>query len=235
MKRPAFELDEPDDGATVNDVSQPLASSSSSMKDPDDDAVVDGLQPCSKDDAAVAASSSTPSARSFDCEMLERASDIVTVDMSWQGLNVRPEYCESLLDRTKDIEVRKYALGTHGTSNIMYLIKTKGNQKAATPSIVGIVEFASGHRQYTSADEFEADRHRHLIPARSEFDIRPDSPTRLYAWWVRSVIRFHQPISLAGLPARSMIGWSKPVRVQAQVSRLDSMRIHDLKTHGHSY
>ena len=159
------------------------------------------------------------------------AADIVSVNLRCTGLNVRPEFADKLVDGVKDIECRKYPLGSHGTEACAFVIRTKGRQKHTCPAVIGLVEFVPRSRRYLHQAEFAADRHRHCIPKGSESDWLGPEPSPMYAWWVRSFFRFAEPIPLDGsrqLPARNMIGWCRPVDLEVSMTRVDSMRLNDI-------
>eukprot|EP00435_Cladocopium_sp_Y103_P065672 s735_g27.t1 len=155
------------------------------------------------------------------------STDLVSVDLRCAGLNVRPEFADKLVDGLKDVECRKYPLGSRGTEACTFVIRTQGRQKGASSAVIGLVEFAHS-RRYLSLAEFNADRHRHCISPGSEFDWTGPEASQMFAWEVRSHVRFATPIPLDGsiqLPARNMIGWCRPVELRAQVTRLDSMKL----------
>ena len=166
------------------------------------------------------------------------AADMVSVHLRCAGLNVRPEFADKLVDGLKDVECRKYPLGSRGTEACTFVIRTKGHQKSGCPAVIGFVQFGQS-RRYLSLAEFNADRHRHCITPDSDFDWGGPAASQLYAWEVRSHVRFATPIPLDGsaqLPARNIIGWCRPVELWAQVTRLDSMKLNGilLREAGHS-
>ena len=108
------------------------------------------------------------------------------VHLRGAGLNARPEFADKLVDGVKDIECRKYPLGTRGTEACAFVIRTKGRQKHSCPAVIGLVEFVPRSRHYLHQAEFAADRHRRCVPKGSEFDWLGPEASPMYAWWVKS-------------------------------------------------
>ena len=149
--------------------------------------------------------------------VLQNDSDrYVTVEIALRGLNVKPYFADLLVSGVKNIECRKYILGTHGTGNTTFVIRTKGADKSAVPAVIGMVRF-QGCYEYASKQQYETDRGRHCIDSGSEFEWSGDSP--LYAWHVHRCFVFKDPIPVdkVGMPRRNMIGWSKPVNLKVRV------------------
>ena len=58
----------------------------------------------------------------------------VSVEIALRGLNVKPYFADLLVSGVKDIECRKYILGTHGTARTTFVIRSKGADKGAVSS-----------------------------------------------------------------------------------------------------
>lgn len=147
----------------------------------------------------------------------------VSVEIALRGLNVKPYFADLLVSGVKDIECRKYILGTHGTARTTFVIRSKGADKGAVPAVLGMVKF-HGCSEYTSRQQYEGDRCRHQIDPASAFEWTGDTP--LYAWHVDKCYAFKDPIPVeAGMPFRNMIGWVKPVTLKVRVRQSEKLVI----------
>lgn len=140
--------------------------------------------------------------------------DQVEVELTLRGLNLQPQWFGPVKLGQKDVEVRKYALGSNGTDSFMFLIRTKGKDQRNVTAVTGVLEFAHC-RRYNNLAEFQSDSDRHCIYEGSDFYW--NGVGNLFAWVIRSYIPFAKEIILSEhpeLPARSIIGWQKPVTLK---------------------
>lgn len=106
------------------------------------------------------------------------------------GVNIQFPISELLLNGTKKIETREYALPAHLKNIDLAFIETPGRTGKFKARIVGTIRFSNSFL-YRSKGEFEADQPRHLVGLDSPYawDQRPK-----YGWEVSSVVRFEQAI-----------------------------------------
>ena len=95
-------------------------------------------------------------------------------------------------------------------------------------SVLGLVHFQHC-REYTSFEEFAADRAKHLIPPGSEFEWDPEQ-SKMFAWEVGTAISFTPEIVVddADLPPRNIIGWTKCVTLEPTLTTVDAERLKQL-------
>ncbi len=148
-----------------------------------------------------------------DAELAYEIAHSVPTVMEYRGLNVRQHYAKLLMEGAKTIEVRKYALNTHGTANVMFIVATKQKDPEKTGAqVIGLTIFES-FKEYTNDPvAFRNDFHRHLVPeGDGDFGFRSGCP--LFGWIVKRSIPFTVPIAAKDLRKRTVIGWPRPIQL----------------------
>lgn len=146
-----------------------------------------------------------------DAELAYEIAHSVPTVMTFKGLNVKEHYARKLMEGSKTIEVRKYALGTRGTSTVMFIVATKQEDPQKTGAqVIGLTIFES-FKEYTDEVAFRNDFHRHLVPEGDDFGFRPGCP--LFGWIVKRSIPFTVPIAAKDLRKRTVIGWPKAIQL----------------------
>lgn len=156
---------------------------------------------------------------SHDCdpELEHEIAHSIPTSMTFKGLNVKEHFAVKLMDGSKSVEIRKYPLGSRGTSAQMFIVATKGQGKKHDPNnigaeVLGVAIFDPTMVEYMDAASFRNDYYRHGVLEGNEFGFKG---SKLYGWVVKRAIPFTQRIPARTLPKRSMIGWSKEVTLTA--------------------
>ena len=126
----------------------------------------------------------------------------------------------------KTIEIRTYNLGYRSialANKDVFLVQTKSVDdsehadlsciqlppRSQQTEIVGIIQFSHA-RQYAQVHEFQADRSKHRIAARSqEYDWKGGRREAPFAWHIASVQRLATPVPVRHQSGNT--GWTKPV------------------------
>jgi hypothetical protein len=101
------------------------------------------------------------------------------------GINIQAPWARLLLDRTKQIETRTYALPAKYAGQNLWLIETPGKLGNFKARVIGTIRF-SECKEYTSKDEFYEDFDLHLIsPDNKDYAWRPE--VKKFGWIVDQV------------------------------------------------
>ena len=148
-----------------------------------------------------------------EAELAHEIAHSVPIVMTFKGLNVKEHYARKLMEGSKTIEVRKYALGTRGTSTVMFIVATKQKDPEKTGAqVIGLTIFES-FKEYTNDPvAFRNDFYRHLVPeGDGDFGFQAGRP--LFGWIVKRSIPFTVPIPAKDLRKRTMIGWPQVIQL----------------------
>mmetsp|Transcript_98024 Transcript_98024/g.227329 ORF Transcript_98024/g.227329 Transcript_98024/m.227329 type:complete len:208 (+) Transcript_98024:321-944(+) len=159
-----------------------------------------------------------------------------------RGINIQRPWARLILEGTKTVEARKYALKGYCNEDL-WVIETKGGSKSTlslergsvvgqavaeqsaaarfVSRIVGVVRFESSFR-YEDLAQWRADECRHCIPNGSAFDWQGPSMTgksEMHGWRVASARALAEP--QAGPAEKGMIGCKAITRMVLFAPRVE--------------